>query len=125
MIGDEVRLTLPGDPAYGRLVRIAALGLARRLGFDFRRLEDLGLAIDEAVILLLQPAVDHTPPARLDVVLRVVSGGIEVVAGAGEATGSTWPTAPSLDRFETLAGELVTSWALDPEDRSVRLTALR
>ncbi len=44
---DEVRLVVPAMPEYLRLVRVAAAGLASRLGFSFDEVEDLRLAIDE------------------------------------------------------------------------------
>ena len=39
--GDEIRLTLPSEPEYGRLARIAAAALALRAGFDYPEIEDL------------------------------------------------------------------------------------
>jgi len=44
---DEVRLVVPAMPAFLRLARITAAGLASRLGFTFDEVEDLRLAIDE------------------------------------------------------------------------------
>lgn len=53
--GDQIRLVLPAEPDYGRIARIAASSLALRLGFSFLQIEDLRIAIDEMVILLLRP----------------------------------------------------------------------
>ena len=126
MNGDEVRLQLPGDPAYGRLARIAATSLARRLGFTFRQMEDLGLAVDETVILLLQPGADGTPTS-VEFRLLVADGGLQVTAEAtpGAGAGQAWPTPDAGDRFAELAGPVVGDWQLGPDRRRVRFTARR
>jgi len=54
--GDQIRLVLPADSDYGRIARIAASSLALRLGFGFGEIEDLRIAVDETIILLLRPA---------------------------------------------------------------------
>lgn len=128
MQGDVIRLRLPGDPAYGRLARIAATGLARRLGQTFRAREDLALAVDETIILLLQttdgvPHVEH-----LVVELAVVDGGIELTASAeladdaGADERSALPM-PALERFEALVATTVPAWTVDAERRRVVLHA--
>ena len=53
--GDQIRLVLPADSAYGRIARIAASSLALRLGLGFGEIEDLRIAVDETIILLLRP----------------------------------------------------------------------
>ena len=53
--GDHIRLVLPAEPDYGRIARVAASSLALRLGFSFAEIEDLRLAVDEMVILLMRP----------------------------------------------------------------------
>ncbi len=52
---DKIRLVLPAEPQYGRLARITVSDLALRLGFTYRAIEDLRLAVDETIILLLRP----------------------------------------------------------------------
>ena len=126
MNGDEVRLRLPGDPVYGRLARIAATSLARRLGFTFRQMEDLGLAVDETVILLLHPGPDGRRPASVDVRLVVERGGLEVTAEAVEGDGGTpWPTDEDRERFAELVDPVVAAWELDPDRHRVRFAARR
>ena len=58
---DVITLTLPADPRYGRVARVAATGIGMRLGLEWPDIQDLGLAIDETVILLLRP---EGSPAR-------------------------------------------------------------
>lgn len=50
---DEIRLDLPASGLYARIARVAASSLALRLRVPARRIEDLRLAIDEALVLLL------------------------------------------------------------------------
>lgn len=57
MSTDRVRLTIPASSAYLSLARAATAGLCARLDFPIDRLEDVGLAVDEAVSLLLLDAV--------------------------------------------------------------------
>lgn len=126
MNGDEVRLRLPGDPVYGRLARIAATSLARRLGFTFRQMEDLGLAVDETVILLLQPDPDGRRPAGVDVRLEVERGGLAVTAEAIGGDGeSPWPDDEARERFAELVDPVVATWELDPGPHRVRFAARR
>lgn len=103
MIGDQIRLRLPADPAYGRVARITASSLALRLGLPFQRIDDLRLAIDEAVVLLLR---DEPEDGSLSVTFSMVDHGLVV-----ELVGS--PNAPPLssdadiERFANLVEPIV------------------
>jgi hypothetical protein len=50
---DHVRLSLPARHEYARIARIGVAALALRMGFTYREIEDLRLAVDEALIFLL------------------------------------------------------------------------
>ncbi|GAC1546491.1 MAG: ATP-binding protein [Herpetosiphon sp.] len=52
---DQVHITIPSDPVYERVVRASAQEMASTLGFDPERIEDLKLAVSEAV----NNAIDH------------------------------------------------------------------
>lgn len=123
---DQIRLSLPAEAAYGRLARIAATTLARRLGFGFRAIEDLGLALDETLIFLLS-VESHTGEDSLDVVLDVkgedLAVGVTLLSAAGEP-----PTAfASTDRarFSQLVGETVAEWDIDEAAATVNILARR
>lgn len=117
-VGDEVKLRLPADPAYGSLARIAATSLARRLGFGWRAVEDLGLAIDEAVILLVNP---ETGGDGLDVVLLVTADGLDVtMTGRCGARVGPLPRV-DIDRFADLVSGAATASSVDPVRHEVRL----
>ncbi|WP_334143219.1 hypothetical protein [Rhabdothermincola sp.] len=71
----EVRLTIPANPRFLRLARLAASGVATDAGFDLDHLEDLRLAIDEACAVLLEGA----PGGDLELVYRFrADGGVEI-----------------------------------------------
>jgi serine/threonine-protein kinase RsbW len=49
----EVRLSIPASPEFLRLARLAAAGLASRVGFTLDEVEDLRIAIDELCFSLV------------------------------------------------------------------------
>jgi serine/threonine-protein kinase RsbW len=51
----RVTLSIPSDPAFERVVRASAAELGDTFGFDPERIEDLKLAVSEAV----NNAIDH------------------------------------------------------------------
>lgn len=49
---DQVKVSFPATPVFGRVGRVAVAGLALRLGVDIAEVEGLRLAVDEAVSAL-------------------------------------------------------------------------
>ena len=123
---DQIRLSLPAEAAYGRLARIAATTLARRLGFGFRAIEDLGLALDETLIFLLSVGTS-TADDSLDVVLDVrgedLAVGVTLLSGTGEPP--TGFASTDRARFSELVGETVAEWGIDDDAATVNLLARR
>ena len=108
---DDIRLTLPALPEYGRLVRqcAAGLGLRRRLGF--RSVDDLQLAVDETIIALLD---DTRIGGRMRLVFHVTDDEIGLDASVHESDGRARPlTADAQERFERFVGELVDEYDVD------------
>jgi hypothetical protein len=64
---DEIRLEVPADGRFARVVRVAVSAVAVRAGQPVSVVEDLRLALDEALILLLRriprpvAAIEHQP----------------------------------------------------------------
>lgn len=72
---EEVLLRLPGRPEFVKLVRVAASGLASRLGFSWDEVEDLRLAVDELCYAVLD---GQSGQSALCVRYRMVDRSLEV-----------------------------------------------
>jgi anti-sigma regulatory factor (Ser/Thr protein kinase) len=57
--GDEIVLTMPASPDLLRIARLAAAGLAGRLGFSFDAVEDVKIAVDELCFALVGGRARH------------------------------------------------------------------
>ncbi|MCO5310959.1 MAG: hypothetical protein M9891_17035 [Austwickia sp.] len=67
----DVEVRLPADGAYASVVRTTAAGLAARLDFSIDDIEDLRIAVGEAVALLLAAA---SPAASLVAAFQLSPG---------------------------------------------------
>jgi len=102
--GDQVRLVLPAEPDYGRLARIAASSLALRLGLTFAEIEDLRLAIDETVILLLRP---EGGAGDITLEFTIEANALVVDASTTAGEGQHWLDAGARQRFDEIVADTV------------------
>ena len=72
--GDLVRLAVPATAEAVRITRVAAAGLATRVGFTYREVEQMRLAVSEATSLLARLPEE----GRLVVVYSLRRDGIDV-----------------------------------------------
>jgi anti-sigma regulatory factor (Ser/Thr protein kinase) len=108
--GDRIRLVLPAEPDYGRIARVAASSLALRLGLTFAEIEDLRIAVDEAVILLLRPG---STPGDITLEFTVEPHTLAIDASV-EAAGPAPTISPAaLRRFEEIVADTVDEFAVD------------
>ncbi|MFA9564229.1 MAG: hypothetical protein ACERLM_05940 [Acidimicrobiales bacterium] len=108
---DDIRLTLPALPEYGRLVRQCATGLGLRRRLGFRSVDDLQLAVDETIIALLD---DTRIGGRMRLVFHVTDDEIGLDAAVHESDGQPRPlTADACERFERFVGDLVDEYDVD------------
>lgn len=121
VIDDEIRLVLPAQPEYGRIARITASSLALRLAFTFPQIEDLRLAVDEVVILLLRPEGDV---GTITLTFRVGEDRLEVDAVTTAGDRQAWLDQAAVHRFEELVADTVDAYSLDEEARRVHLEKL-
>ena len=108
---DLVVLRVPADPGYARVVRLAVSAYAVRLRLVPAEIEDLRLAVDEALILLLGRRSDgrgpqaqaHSEP-MVTLTLDAPGGHPPVLVGLRlDPTPTTGPDDPSaLARFSEL-----------------------
>ena len=117
-IDDVIRLVLPAEPDYGRIARIAASSLALRLGLTFAEIEDLRLAIDETVILLLRPEGDA---GDITLEFTVAPGALVVDATTTAGTAQHWFDVGALSRFDEIVGDTVDVHEVDEAARHVHL----
>ena len=110
---DVINLRLPADGRYSRVARVAASAVAIRLGFESDAIEDLRIAVDEALILLLRrthaPAwADHQAldPSSLDLVFEARPASLQVSLALDPAPVPTDPHRDDLDALHRF-GELL------------------
>ena len=111
-----IELQIPAEPAFARLARLTAARLARRHDFTYREVEDLRLAVDEAMVALLAPDV---PGARLEIRYTVGPSSIEI-----DFTGVASATDEQADRFDTIVADLVDERSLDRTGHNIRLVKI-
>lgn len=81
---DEVRIEMPATTSFLRLARLNATAFGTALEFDVDGLEDLRMAVNEAVTWLLEEAFDHN---RVLVTLRGSQGRLEIEGSLDGAPG--------------------------------------
>ena len=91
-VGADVELRLPADGAYASVLRTLTAGLAARLDFTMDDIEDLRIAVSEAVAMVLDEA---DPGAELDCRFRLEPGELTVLISTTAAT----PGAPDYESF--------------------------
>ena len=114
---DEVLLRIPAQPEFGRIVRVGGAALGIRQGLSFAEIDELRLAIDEAVILLLDGS-DADDQTELVTTFRFDDGRLEMEmhASAGAELRSD-----AVDRFDEICGPLIDDYDIDPDRAWLRL----
>lgn len=120
-IEEDLTLTFPARPGYLRICRITATTFAADLGFDVDQLDDLRLAVDEAVTWLLR---DEDAGGEVSLVLSRSAGEIGVL---GERHSDAVPQREVDDLVHAILGATVDSYDLRSENghRSVQLRATK
>jgi serine/threonine-protein kinase RsbW len=111
--GEAVRLSLPATPAYVRIVRLAASGIATNLGFDVDELDDLRVAVGELVNLTLEVC----KPETLDVVFTIVGNEFQI-EGSAPATDGRSVELDTLTR--QILDAFLDTYTIEIADNSVR-----
>ena len=118
---EQIRLALPAEPEYGRLARITTSNLALRLGFSFPEIDDLRLAVDEMVILLLRP---EGVTGDITLTYTVEPGRLVIDAVSTAGSDQPWVDQGALGRFEAIVGDTVDACEVDESGHHVHLLKL-
>ncbi|MEM9204056.1 MAG: hypothetical protein AAGC53_20640 [Actinomycetota bacterium] len=113
---DEVQLRVPARPEYGRIVRVGGAALGIRQGLSFTEIDELRLAIDEAIILLLDGDVDSD--REIDATFRFDGERLELEL---RNNGRTDLTSAAVDRFDEICSPLIDDYDIDPASAWLRL----
>ena len=112
---EEIVLRVPARPPYAKVVRVGAAALALRQGMSFSEIDDVRLAIDEAMILLLGGGAGD---GEIDCVFRMVDDRFELEASN---TGEHEIGPDAINRFEGHAADLLDDYDVDPEHGWLRI----
>ena len=118
---DEITLSLPTDADYSRVARAAVTNLALRTPMEAQSIEDLLLAVDETLILLLNPELGHQA-TKLQITFRISPHELALDAQLDHAPLASALDAEARDRFDFMVTGLVDDHDLTPAGDRVRLT---
>jgi len=120
-IEEVLTLTFPARAGYLRICRITTTTFAADLGFDVDRLDDLRLAVDEAVTWLLR---DEEAGGEVSLSLSTSPGEIAI---RGERHSDAVPERNVDDLVHAILGATLTSYDLRSEEghRSIELRATK
>ncbi len=113
---DEILLRVPARADYARIVRVGAAALALRQGMTFAEIDDLRLAVDEAMIVLLDG--DSGVDSNLRITYRVTKTCFEFEAvreDGAEVTES------AVGRFDEIAATLIDDYDIDADRGWIRM----
>ncbi len=117
---DEILLRFPARSPFGRLARVGAASLALRQSMSFREIDDLRLAVDEAMVLLSE-RVESGVGADVIVTYRLGEGSLEVEMRRSDEAALD-PAA--VDRFDRLTSPLVDDLDVDAGRGWLRIVLL-
>lgn len=115
---ETIMLSLPATGPYGRIARMSGASLALRRGLSLSAVEDLRLAIDEGLILLLNHG-DHS--GSIDLAFELEANALRIDFVANFEDGPPDLGGEAIERFIELAGPLLTSFDIDSATGTLRM----
>jgi serine/threonine-protein kinase RsbW len=123
-----VELRIPPDPAYVGLARLVVAQAARQAGVPQDRVEDVKIAVDEALANAVRGQATINSSAPIDLAFGVTDQGFEVEVRALEspATGADPASEPGPDLLDpklslTLIEGLTDGMSYEPDGTTVSL----
>ena len=114
---EEVHLRVPARPEFGRIVRVGGAALGLRQGLSFTEIDELRLAIDEAVILLLDTT---TGDGEIEAAFRFEGERLVLEIFRAIEDGDALSDG-AVDRFDEICSPLIDDYDVDPGRAWVRL----
>lgn len=81
MSSDQIKLVIPAKPEYVMIVRLTSAAVASRAGFDVDEIEDIKMAVAEAIILIISQL---SKPENLSVGFTIDPRGISINISGGD-----------------------------------------
>lgn len=119
---EEISLTLPADPDYVRVARAAVQGVTYRLGMRWRDQQDLQIAVDETLVLLLRP---EGADGQVTFRFTIAPDRLLITATTTAGRGQHWIDRGARARFEELVAPTVDSFSVSEEGDRVELEKRR
>ena len=116
-LDDQIVLTLPARDDYASIVRIAAASIALRRDVAISRIDDLRLAVDEAMILLLTSTPDAS---SFRAILHITDDALSIELAPDDKT-PVMISEEASDRFVKICAGLIDDWEIDESAPKVRL----
>jgi anti-sigma regulatory factor (Ser/Thr protein kinase) len=114
-----VLLTVPAEPAMSRVARLAASGLASLAGCSMDEIEDIKIAISEALIVL----VEHCDGAPINISLAVTAADFRIVASTDLRDSAFDADHPDLRLSATVLSGVCTDHGIDVADGRAEIRA--
>lgn len=76
---DFIEMKVPAKPEYVGVVRLSVSGIANRMGFDYEEIEDLKVAVAEAVTNVVEHAYNDQETGEVTIGLGVYEKRLEVM----------------------------------------------
>lgn len=76
---DFVEMTIPAKAEYVGVIRLSLSGIANRMGFNIEDIEDLKVAISEAITNAVNHAYDQDEPGEIQIGFGIYEDRLEVM----------------------------------------------
>jgi anti-sigma regulatory factor (Ser/Thr protein kinase) len=76
---DSLQLTVPNDLQYFDIAQLFVRDVAKKIGFTGKELNQIDIAIEEAVTNVMKYAYDKEESKTIDVVCQKIEGGIKII----------------------------------------------
>ncbi|MBS4175497.1 anti-sigma B factor RsbW [Bacillus sp. FJAT-49736] len=76
---DYIEMKIPAKPDYVGVIRLTLSGIASRMGFDYEIIEDLKIAVSEAITNAVQHGYKNNPDGQIGISFGIFTDKLEVI----------------------------------------------